>query len=240
MNRSYAQTRDRLEAYFDRTAAATWARLTSDAPVSRIRQTVREGRDQMRAALLARLPADLTGLRLLDAGCGAGQLTLELAKRGAEVVGVDISPSLLNVARQRTPSDLAPQIHYVEGDFAGHNFSGHDWGDFDHVVAMDSLIHYRADDIALAVSQMARRARGHVVFTIAPKTGMLSLMHLVGQVFPKSDRSPAIQPVTVNKLSRALSEAAQDAKITDRRLVTGARISRGFYISQAMIWERVE
>jgi hypothetical protein len=38
-----------------------WERLTSDAPVSRIRQTVREGRDRMRATMLARLPADLTG-----------------------------------------------------------------------------------------------------------------------------------------------------------------------------------
>ena len=53
---SYASTRARLETYFDRTAAKTWERLTSDAPVSRIRQTVREGRDTMRAAILARLP----------------------------------------------------------------------------------------------------------------------------------------------------------------------------------------
>ena len=49
-----------------------WERLTSDAPVSRIRQTVREGRDRMRALMLSRLPEDLRGARVLDAGCGAG------------------------------------------------------------------------------------------------------------------------------------------------------------------------
>ncbi len=44
-----------LETYFDRTAVEAWARLTSDAPVGRIRATVRAGRDQMRddAARLA-------------------------------------------------------------------------------------------------------------------------------------------------------------------------------------------
>ena len=56
---TYVDTRDRLEDYFDRTAVRAWERLTSDAPVSRIRQTVREGRDRMRALLLSRLPADL-------------------------------------------------------------------------------------------------------------------------------------------------------------------------------------
>ncbi|MEM6375843.1 MAG: magnesium protoporphyrin IX methyltransferase, partial [Pseudomonadota bacterium] len=37
---SYDRTRARVEDYFDRTATRTWERLTSDAPVSRIRQTV--------------------------------------------------------------------------------------------------------------------------------------------------------------------------------------------------------
>ena len=69
---TYGATRARVEEYFDRTATKTWERLTSDAPVSRVRQTVREGRDQMRAIMLGQLPEDLTGLRILDAGCGAG------------------------------------------------------------------------------------------------------------------------------------------------------------------------
>ena len=50
---SYLQRRGQIETYFDRTAAHAWARLTSDAPVSRIRQTVREGRDRMRALMLS-------------------------------------------------------------------------------------------------------------------------------------------------------------------------------------------
>jgi magnesium-protoporphyrin O-methyltransferase len=78
----YTTTRDRVETYFDRTATRTWERLTSDAPVSRIRQTVREGRDRMRALMLGQLPKDLRGARILDAGCGTGMMTEELAQRG--------------------------------------------------------------------------------------------------------------------------------------------------------------
>ncbi len=58
--------------------------------MSRIRATVRAGRDAMRAELLSWLPADLTGRRLLDAGCGTGALAVEAARRGAEVVAVDV------------------------------------------------------------------------------------------------------------------------------------------------------
>jgi magnesium-protoporphyrin O-methyltransferase len=59
----YLQRRSQIETYFDRTASDAWSRLTSDAPVSRIRQTVREGRDSMRQVLLDWLPEDLSGKR---------------------------------------------------------------------------------------------------------------------------------------------------------------------------------
>jgi magnesium-protoporphyrin O-methyltransferase len=68
----YEKKRSELLNYFDRTAADAWAKLTSDVPVSGIRATVRAGRDQMRQILLDRLPIDLTGRRVLDAGCGTG------------------------------------------------------------------------------------------------------------------------------------------------------------------------
>ena len=47
---TYAESRERLRDYFDRTASETWAKLTSDAPVFRIRETVRAGRAEMRGA----------------------------------------------------------------------------------------------------------------------------------------------------------------------------------------------
>ena len=42
---------------------------------------------------------------VLDLGCGTGSMTLELARRGYDMTGVDISPQMLDVARERAEAD---------------------------------------------------------------------------------------------------------------------------------------
>ena len=56
-------------------------------------------------------------------------------------------------------------------------------GRFDAAVAMDSLIYYRAPDLAEAVDRMTARA-DKLVFTVAPKTPMLMAMWWTGRLFP--------------------------------------------------------
>ena len=176
---SYERTKGKLETYFDRTAAETWARLTSDAPVSRIRETVRAGRDAMRAQLLSWLPEDLSDRRLLDAGCGAGQLAQEAASRRADVLAVDVAENLIAVARERAPAALLERIAFRAGDMLADDLGG-----FDHVVAMDSLIHYRAADIVAALARLAARTERSILFTAAPATPALTAMHAAGKLFP--------------------------------------------------------
>jgi magnesium-protoporphyrin O-methyltransferase len=226
MSETFQTKRGQLETYFDRTAAKAWEQLTSTEKVSKIRETVRAGRDRMRATLLAQLPDDLTGARILDAGCGVGQLSVEAARRGAEVIAVDIAPNLLDVARARTPEAVAHQIDYRAGDMLGA-----DLGAFDHVVAMDSLIHYRPDDIAHALATLGTRTRHSIVFTVAPRTVALTAMLAAGALFPRSDRSPDIRPVSEARLGRAL-DARGD--MTDWALASHGRIKSGFYFSEAM------
>ena len=149
----YAATRDRVEHYFDRSATKVWAQLTSDAPVSKVRATVRAGRDQMRALMLSQLPEDLRGARILDAGCGTGAMAVELAKRGAdEVVAVDISPELIKIAQSRAPKELNDRVTWVAGDMLEATHGG-----FDAMMAMDSLIYYGSADVARLLGRAARR-----------------------------------------------------------------------------------
>ena len=71
----------------------------------------------MRNTLLSWLPQNMSGARLLDAGCGTGALSIEAARRGARVVAIDLSPTLVSVARERLPSDLdASTIEFKSGD----------------------------------------------------------------------------------------------------------------------------
>jgi magnesium-protoporphyrin O-methyltransferase len=215
----YAATLDRVEDYFDRTATEVWARLTSDAPVSRIRQTVREGRDRMRATMLSRLPADLRGARVLDAGCGAGQMAAELAARGAEVTAVDISPALVGIARARLPAGLPGRVRFVAGDMLDEGL-----GRFDHAVAMDSMIYYATADIARALDRLGGRVAQGVVFTVAPRTPLLMAALAAGKLFPRADRSPVMRPQGFGALDRA----------TGHRLIRVGRVSRGFYVSDCL------
>jgi magnesium-protoporphyrin O-methyltransferase len=221
---TYQARRGELEQYFDRTAADAWARLTSDKPVSGIRATVRAGRDRMRATLLGYLPADLTGQRVLDAGCGTGALAVEAARRGAEVVAIDLSATLVNLARERLPTDLgAGRVDFRVSDMLDPALGRFDW-----VVAMDSLIHYEAEDMAEMIARLAGRAERGMAFTFAPRTLLLTLMHVAGKAFPRADRSPAIEPIAEGTLRRLLSTR------TGLRIGRTERIDSAFYISQAM------
>jgi magnesium-protoporphyrin O-methyltransferase len=224
---TYRERRGQIEHYFDRTAVQAWARLTSSAPVSGIRATVRAGRDRMRSTLLGWLPADLSGLRVLDAGCGTGALAVEAARRGAHVIAIDLSPTLVQLARDRLPTDLGPgRIEFHAGDMLDPAL-----GHFDHVVGMDSLIHYEPADVVRSISALAPRTRGSILFTFAPRTPLLAAMHTVGRVFPRSDRAPAIVPVGEQALRRGLADAAALAGWQAGRTL---RVSSGFYTSQAM------
>jgi magnesium-protoporphyrin O-methyltransferase len=216
---TYEATRLQVETYFDRTATKTWERLTSDAPVSGIRATVRAGRDEMRKLLSSQLPKDLHGARVLDAGCGTGALACELAERGADVLGVDISPQLVDIAHKRKPSRTKGRLTFQAGDMLEPRL-----GAFDYIVAMDSLIYYSAEDIGKILDNIGPRLNESMVFTVAPRTTLLMVMWRVGKLFPRSDRSPTMVPHT----------SARIASQTKGRIRELNRITSGFYISQAL------
>jgi magnesium-protoporphyrin O-methyltransferase len=196
-----------------------WERLTSDAPVSRIRQTVREGRDQMRALMLSRLPEDLRGARVLDAGCGTGLMAAELAVRGAAVTAVDISPQLIGIATSRLSEHLKERVTFHAGDMTAPEL-----GSFDYVLAMDSLIYYGTRDIAAILHKMGPRTSSAMVFTVAPRTPFLMTFFTLGKAFPRADRSPTMVPHAFATLASAVGPGLSRID----------RVSRGFYISECL------
>lgn len=218
---NYDQTLSRVETYFDKTALKTWERLTSKAPVSRIRQSVRRGRDEMRVKLISQLPKNLSGARVLDAGCGTGQLSEELALRGCQVVAADISPSLIQVARSRIPTHLQKNIEFVTGDMVSPEI-----GNFDYVIAMDSLIYYNRTDLGSLLIELSSRTSQSIYFTIAPKTILLMLMWYVGKLAPSGDRSPVMVP---HSFKSTCKELGAKLELTDLGIVNS-----GFYISHAI------
>jgi magnesium-protoporphyrin O-methyltransferase len=100
---------------------------------------------------------------------------------------------------------------------------------------MDSLIHYRAADTVRVLASIASRTRESIVFTFAPRTPLLAVMHSVGRLFPRSDRAPAIEPVSEKALRASL---ARESELVLWEPRDTRRVERGFYRSQGMLLGR--
>ncbi|MFI7442829.1 class I SAM-dependent methyltransferase [Nonomuraea indica] len=84
------------------------------------------------------LAGDVTGRRILDAGCGSGPLFSALRDRGAIVTGIDMSAGMLELARQRLGADADLRVADLAGPLPFPD------GSFDDVVA-SLVLHYLED-----------------------------------------------------------------------------------------------
>jgi SAM-dependent methyltransferase len=106
------------------------------------------------------LVGDVQGRRILDAGCGSGPLAAELVARGADVVGFDGSPVMIDLARRRlggtvplTVHDLAEPLPYEDESF--------------DVVVASLVLHYLEDwDGPLAELRRVLRPGGRLVASV--------------------------------------------------------------------------
>ncbi|CAA9357857.1 MAG: Mg-protoporphyrin O-methyltransferase, partial [uncultured Gemmatimonadaceae bacterium] len=98
-------------------------------------------------------------------------------------------------------------------------------------VAMDSLIHYRAAEIERALAALAARVLRAVLFTVAPRTPLLTVARAAGRLFPRADRAPAIEPIAIAALRAAVTAAPS---LAGWRIGRDERIKSGFYTSHAL------
>ena len=100
------------------------------------------------AADLVELLAPRAGERVLDLGCGTGELAASIARTGANVVGLDGSPEMIAAARRR-----APDLEFVVGDGQALGYSA----EFDAVFS-NAALHWmlRADDVVRGVARALR------------------------------------------------------------------------------------
>ena len=99
------------------------------------------GLDRTWKRRLAALAGDLNGRRALDLACGTGDIAFELADRGASAVGLDITPRMVALARQKRP---AP---FLVGDMMSLPFTD---GQFDLVTTGYGLRNVPEMPVALA------------------------------------------------------------------------------------------
>jgi SAM-dependent methyltransferase len=96
------------------------------------------------------------GERVLDVGCGAGRTSLDAARAGGHVLGVDVSERMLERARQRA----AGSAEFVLGDAQTHPFEP---ASFDVVISRCGLMFFADPDAAFANIRRALRPGGRLV-----------------------------------------------------------------------------
>lgn len=112
------------------------------------------------ASSLVELLAPQSGERILDLGCGTAQLTARIAESGAEVIGLDKSEEMLEVARRHHP-----QIRFDPGD--AHDFSYEQ--PFDAVFSNAALHWIREPDKVVACLARTLKVGGRLVVEFGGK-----------------------------------------------------------------------
>lgn len=136
--------------------AATGARAAYDAVADAYDRALRDELDAkpLDRALLSTL-AELAGERgegpIADVGCGPGHVTRFLAQRHPKVIGLDLSPRMIDIARER-----APDLRFAVADMLQLPVRDAAWAG---AVALYSVIHLTAQERAAACRELARAVR---------------------------------------------------------------------------------
>jgi len=119
--------------------------------------------DDPASLALLELLGPVAGLRVLDVACGHGRITRELARRGADVTGIDISASLISKARE-TEQNEPLGIRYIHADVTTSAALGN--AEFDAATCNFGLSDIDALDAAIAAVSRALRPDGSFTFSI--------------------------------------------------------------------------
>jgi SAM-dependent methyltransferase len=108
---------------------------------------------------------------ICDLGCGPGHVARYLHERGAQVVGIDLSPGMIERARALTPG-----VRFEAGDMRALDVAD---GTFQAVVAMYSIIHIAPEALAEAFGEMRR--------VLAPGGTLVVSFHIGSEIFHRDE-----------------------------------------------------
>jgi len=151
--------------------------------------------------------ASLAGSRVLDVGCGGGLLAESLARRGAQVVGIDLAPTMIEIARlHATESVLHIDYQLTSAEAFAATHAGH----FDVVTCMELIEHVPQPIVLIAALARALRPGGALFLSTINRNLRSFLLGIVGaeyllRLIPRGTHEYAkfIRPAELARFARA-------------------------------------
>jgi magnesium-protoporphyrin O-methyltransferase len=145
------------------------------------------------------------GHTVLDAGCGTGNLSIELAHHGYEVDAFDVSAPMIHFAKYinagRTKG-IAPQ--FMVGDIAALASQPRR---YDIVCCLDVLFHYPLEEVRDMLTRLAGLAGHKVVGSFALRTPMNDLWMNIGGRFHAKNRMTKLHMFSYDEIEQVLYRA---------------------------------
>jgi ubiquinone/menaquinone biosynthesis C-methylase UbiE len=174
--------------------------------------------------LLCLVPFDaMKGQKVLEVGCGAGTDLVRFAKGGAEVCGVDLAESAIELARKNFANPgLTAELRVANGEqlpFVDETFD---------LVYVHGVVQYTADDRALiAEARRVVRPGGLVIVQVYNRISWLNALSKLMKVGLEHEDAPVLKKYSRRELERLL-DGFQDVEIVPERFPVKSRLHGGW------------
>lgn len=226
-----------VKNYFNNAGYERWKKIYGENDdVNRVQLDIRRGHAQTVDKVLRWLGdgKETEGVRVVDAGCGTGLLSVPLAMNGAEVYASDISAAMVEEAQNRYLQAIQKQplkSTYPEPKFEVADLESVQ-GKYDVVICLDVMIHYPQSKVDEMIQHLASLAEKKLLISFAPKTLQYVVLKRIGELFPGPSKATRAYLHAEADVEAALNRAG--FKVTNREMT-----STQFYFSRLLQCERL-
>jgi 2-polyprenyl-3-methyl-5-hydroxy-6-metoxy-1,4-benzoquinol methylase len=190
------QERWREEAsFFDKTAAEIEPKPIDPLTLRRYAGPLRR---RFSMEYRFRLPGDLRGKKVLDVGCGDGTNSVLLARLGADVTGIDISPRLIEIAGSRAEiNQVVESCRFVcspleTADLPADSFD---------IVWGDAVLHHLIPELPVLMDRLTHFAKTGALMIFAEPVNLSQTLRSIRFMFPvKTDHTPDERPLEFGEI----------------------------------------
>ncbi len=189
--------------------------------------------------------ADIPGKRIVDVGCGGGILSEALAREGAEVLGIDLSAELVDIAELHALEQGVDTVRYER--ISAEELAGREPESFDLVTCMEMLEHVPRPASVVAACARLVKPGGKVFFSTLNRNLKSFLMAIVGaeyllHLIPKGthEYEKFIRPSELAAWARAVDLEPLAVRGVEYNPITRRfRLGRDIEVNYLMAFEKV-